>query len=78
MRERTTVIIAHRLATIRDADSIAVLNRGELVAIGSHQELLTSNELYARLAELQFRTGVEQEPLAEEFSGDLAGTASAL
>lgn len=56
MRERTTVIIAHRLATIRDADCIAVLDKGQLVATGTHDELLASSELYARLAKLQFRT----------------------
>ena len=55
MHERTTVIIAHRLATIRDADCIAVLDEGRVVAMGSHSELLQSNELYARLAKLQFR-----------------------
>ncbi|MEM1405029.1 MAG: ABC transporter transmembrane domain-containing protein [Pseudomonadota bacterium] len=55
MHERTTVIIAHRLATIRDADCIAVLDEGRVVAMGSHSELLQSSELYARLAKLQFR-----------------------
>ncbi|MEM9314913.1 MAG: ABC transporter transmembrane domain-containing protein [Pseudomonadota bacterium] len=55
MHERTTVIIAHRLATIRDADCIAVLDRGRVVATGTHEELLRSSELYARLASLQFR-----------------------
>ncbi|MFT7287100.1 MAG: ATP-binding cassette subfamily B protein [Halieaceae bacterium] len=56
MHERTTVIIAHRLATIRDADCIAVLDEGRVVATGTHEELLGSSELYARLARLQFRT----------------------
>lgn len=56
MRERTTVIIAHRLATIRDADCIAVLDQGRVVATGTHDELLQSSELYARLAQLQFRS----------------------
>ena len=55
MRERTTVIIAHRLATIRDADCIAVLDQGRVVATGTHDELLSRSELYARLARLQFR-----------------------
>jgi ATP-binding cassette subfamily B protein len=55
MHERTTVIIAHRLATIRDADCIAVLDQGRVVATGTHDELLGSSELYARLASLQFR-----------------------
>lgn len=55
MHERTTVIIAHRLATIRDADCIAVLDGGKVVATGTHDELLKTSELYARLAKLQFR-----------------------
>ena len=54
MKGRTTVIIAHRLATILHADSIAVMDGGKLVAQGSHSELLASNPLYARLAQLQF------------------------
>jgi len=55
MHERTTIIIAHRLATIRDADCIAVLDQGRVVATGTHDELLARSELYARLASLQFR-----------------------
>jgi ATP-binding cassette subfamily B protein len=55
MKGRTTVIIAHRLSTILHADNIAVLDRGRLVATGTHAELLAGSDLYARLARLQFR-----------------------
>jgi ATP-binding cassette subfamily B protein len=54
MKGRTTVIIAHRLATILHADLIVVMDGGRKVAQGSHHELLTASPLYARLAELQF------------------------
>jgi ATP-binding cassette subfamily B protein len=54
MQNRTTVIIAHRLATILHADRIVVMDGGKLVAQGSHTELLASSPLYARLAQLQF------------------------
>lgn len=55
MQGRTTIIIAHRLATIRNADQIAVLEDGKLVAQGKHDELLESSPLYRRLSELQFQ-----------------------
>ncbi len=55
MRNRTTVIIAHRLSTVRHADRIAVLDKGQLVATGTHESLLRDSPLYARLASLQFR-----------------------
>ena len=54
MKNRTTVIIAHRLATILHADQIVVMDEGRNIAAGSHQELLVKNALYARLAALQF------------------------
>jgi ATP-binding cassette subfamily B protein len=53
-RGRTTLVIAHRLATVLKADRILVMDRGRLTATGSHRELIERNELYARLAELQF------------------------
>lgn len=54
MRGRTTLVIAHRLATVKSADRIAVFDQGRLVALGNHAELIAGNPLYARLAELQF------------------------
>ncbi|WP_375162883.1 ABC transporter transmembrane domain-containing protein [Pseudomonas sp. LS44] len=56
MAGRTTLVIAHRLATVQSADRIAVVEHGRLVAIGTHPELVASNALYRRLAELQFST----------------------
>jgi ATP-binding cassette subfamily B protein len=55
MQERTTIVIAHRLATVIHADQIAVMDQGRVVALGTHQQLLHSSPLYSRLAELQFR-----------------------
>ncbi len=54
MAGRTTLVIAHRLATVKQADRIAVVEQGRVAAIGSHAELIESSPLYARLAELQF------------------------
>ena len=57
---RTTLVIAHRLATVRNADRILVLDGGELVAEGTHAELINTSPLYARLAKLQFTTQVAE------------------
>ena len=55
MSGRTTLVVAHRLSTIRDADRIAVIHRGEKVEEGSHDELLAARGVYYRLYQLQFR-----------------------
>jgi ATP-binding cassette subfamily B protein len=60
MRGRTTLVIAHRLATVRSADRILVIDRGRIVEEGPHEALLARGGLYARLARLQFTT---EEPL---------------
>ncbi|HKU86471.1 MAG TPA: ABC transporter transmembrane domain-containing protein [Casimicrobiaceae bacterium] len=54
MAGRTVLMIAHRLATVRHADRIAVVDRGHIVALGTHDALVRENPLYARLAALQF------------------------
>ena len=53
--QRTSIIIAHRLATIQKADKIIVLDKGEILEEGNHQELLRKNGSYKRLFELQFK-----------------------
>ncbi|MFY9287025.1 MAG: ABC transporter transmembrane domain-containing protein [Alphaproteobacteria bacterium] len=54
MKNRTTLIIAHRLATVMNADRILVIDEGRIVASGTHQNLIAQGGLYARLASLQF------------------------
>ncbi|GLO55838.1 ABC transporter ATP-binding protein/permease [Pseudomonas putida] len=57
MAGRTTLVIAHRLATVQHADRIAVIDKGCVVAVGTHRQLIEESPLYARLASLQFTTG---------------------
>ncbi|MDF3820929.1 ABC transporter transmembrane domain-containing protein [Leptospira sp. 96542] len=56
MKDRTTVMIAHRLSTVVKADQIVVIRDGEIESMGTHDELLKKSELYDRLAKLQFQT----------------------
>jgi ATP-binding cassette subfamily B protein len=56
MRDRTTIVIAHRLATVRAADRIIVMDQGRIVEQGKHEQLFAAGGLYARLARLQFES----------------------
>jgi ATP-binding cassette subfamily B protein len=66
MAGRTVLMIAHRLATVRHADRILVLENGRVVAAGTHEGLVASNALYARLAALQFGAGRDEASIPGE------------
>jgi ATP-binding cassette subfamily B protein len=70
MHGRTTLVIAHRLATVMRADRIVVLDGGKVVDQGTHAELAARGGLYARLAALQFGTGEKpQAPVVPAEAG---------
>jgi len=63
---RTTLVIAHRLSTVRNADRIIVMEDGRIVETGPHAELLAADGLYRRLYEMQFAQEEEEGPAANE------------
>ena len=65
-QDRTTIVIAHRLATVLEADRIVVMNEGGIADIGKHEELIQRDSLYARLAELQFGESSEFMATADQ------------
>lgn len=58
---RTTIVVAHRLSTIKNADEIAVITKGRIAEKGSHEELLAQGGIYKGLYESQFKPGVEND-----------------
>jgi ATP-binding cassette subfamily B protein len=78
MAGRTTIVIAHRLATVQRADRIVVMDGGRIVDSGTHAELVARGGLYARLAAMQFgREGAPTEARAEDPASALAGAEAA-
>jgi subfamily B ATP-binding cassette protein MsbA len=75
MRDRTVLVIAHRLSTVRSADRIAVVERGCITELGSHDELLAHGGTYSRLYQLQFGEDEALVGAAEVESAGVEGTA---
>ncbi|GGF04439.1 ATP-binding cassette domain-containing protein [Stappia taiwanensis] len=76
MEQRTTLVIAHRLATILKSDRIIVMDGGKIVETGTHSDLVARGGLYAKLAKLQFETGAQAFSAASEASAPLAESAA--
>ena len=64
MRNKTSIVIAHRLSTVRKADKIVVMERGKIIETGTHKELLENGGVYKKLYELQFLEDEDSQPLA--------------
>ena len=69
LKGRTAIVIAHRLSTIRGADKIIVFNLGEVVEVGTHQELMSSDGLYAHLYHMNYAAMEEPVPAAGDGDG---------
>ena len=70
MRDRTTLVIAHRLATVLSCDRILVMDQGRIVEEGTHAQLVAAGGLYARLARLQFEADCDVVRLASVQSSE--------